>query len=287
MMSLFHSRFSRGKGVLVVVLLCAAGGVLFFGHINLLLMRFLAEEGRSVEEHAALLEPFLDVRVPAGAVGRVPVVIVLPGCIHVSSHNSGWHDFFVGLGYAVVVVDSFTPRGFTGDDALISSVCSGRAVRGFDRAGDVFAAVSFVRRQPWADGERIVLAGWSHGGWAVMDALAFSFDGGLYSLPGVVGALLFYPYCGVLSAARSGFSVDSRIAVLQFAAGDDSLRGTERCLAWHASQDSPLAELVVYDGADHTFDIPPSHNRRPERFSPSLLEDAKRRVAVFLGEVGE
>ena len=228
--------------IFAVVPLC-----LFFGYswAEGLYRYAFSESERTVSEHVALLEPHLEVLKPAEE-GVFPVVVVVPGCLHTVSHNSAWHSFFVELGYAVVVVDSFAPRGIVGTDAMLQRVCSGRKVAGFDRAGDVYAAVEYLRQQPWADSERIILAGWSHGGWAVMDAMAFYSDnaapynlaGSGDGLAGVSGIVLVYPYCGFGTAVRSGFSWEYPIPVLQIIAGSDAGVDPKRCVHWSDTQDS-------------------------------------------------
>ena len=142
------------------------------GNSYVILQRMFGEDTRTIVKHTMALEPHFEVLKPEGD-GPFPTVAVIPGCLHTVSHNSGWHDFFVELGYAVVVVDSFASRGIVGTDVMLKRVCTGREAAGFDRAGDVYAVVAYLRQQSWADPERIVLAGWSHGGWAVMDAMAF------------------------------------------------------------------------------------------------------------------
>lgn len=234
----------------------------FFSSINTVLIYVLAEEERTIDKHISLLEPFLEIMKPEGKPGRsvFPVAVVLPGCLHTISHNNGWHDFFVDLGYATVVVDSFAPRGITDVDGLLR-VCVGRTARGVDRAGDIYAVVEYLRRQDWADTERIVLADWSHGGWAVMDAMAFhskgkkpyTLSGDVPDLTGVSDIVLFYSYCGIFSAARSGFVFDFPIDVLHFIAGADTTMGAKPCFTWHESQYNPYVQSVIYAREEHTF----------------------------------
>ena len=280
------------KIVLILFLFLLLLYVLFFSRINTALIHLLSEEPKTIDAHIALLEPFLEITKPetsAGSSAVFPVVVIVPGCLHTISHNSDWHDFFNSLGYATVVLDSFASRGITDFDGLLRT-CLGRAVRGFDRAGDIYAVVEYLKRQDWADPERIALAGWSHGGWAIMDAMAFHSKGKsphtltdtVPNLSGVDKIILFYSYCGIFSYARSGFSFDAPTEVLHFIAGSDSSTDITPCITWHESQDNPGVRYVMYDGAEHTFDIPPPHNRNPKRYSPQLLEESKTHLRSFL-----
>jgi dienelactone hydrolase len=107
-------------------------------------------------------------------------------------------------GIAVVTVDSLKPRGLSGLKANLL-VCTGVLLKGAERAGDLYVIYDWVKTQPWADAERIAAAGWSHGGWTIMDAIAAGADAPRYCrlgdlpenpLKGLAAALLIYPYAG-------------------------------------------------------------------------------------------
>ena len=107
-------------------------------------------------------------------------------------------------------------------------------------------------------------------------------DGGL---DGVSGILLLYPYCGLGTASRERFVWNRSVPVLQILAGSDAGVDARKCVAWGDAQiGNPHVHTIVYEEAEHTFDIPPSHNRNPKRFSPELLGQAKEDVRMFLGE---
>ena len=263
--------------IAAAAVICA--GILYcYG--NAVFRHVFAERAVPTEERIAMLEPYLTVMKPDGA-EPFPVVIVLPGCLHTYSHNDAWHALFLELGYAVVVVDSFRARGLDRDS--LDSVCAGLRVRGFDRAEDVRAAVAYVRQREWADGDSVVLAGWSHGGWAVMDAMrsyAADADGA-----GLIGVLLVYPYCGFGTAAYSGFRWDLPVPVLMQVAGSDRAANPKQCAAWYESQDSGYVNLSVFPDAEHTFDIPAPNNRNPERFSEIYAREAMDEAREFLSFV--
>lgn len=93
--------------------------------------------------------------------GKPPfaAVIVLHGCNGVSPNTRVWARRIASWGYAALIVDSFSARG-------LAQVCDGsRALPGFERAKDVFAAASYLRSRPDIDGGRIAVLGYSHGGW--------------------------------------------------------------------------------------------------------------------------
>src|SRR5262249_60930847 len=74
-------------------------------------------------------------------------------------------------GYRAYLVDSYAPRGWPRAYGVVM-VCSGAAFRGRERAGDVAAAIHGISALPEVDASKIALAGWSHGGWAIMELMA-------------------------------------------------------------------------------------------------------------------
>lgn len=98
---------------------------------------------------------------PAGASGRVPVVIVLHTCNGISGNlEQGWSKRLNDWGYAAFVLDSFRARD-------VQSVCSADSagkVTPLDRAGDAINAAHVLAQLPGLDGQRIGALGMSHGG---------------------------------------------------------------------------------------------------------------------------
>mgnify|MGYP002133678390 CR=1 FL=1 len=74
-------------------------------------------------------------------------------------------------GFASIIVDSFAPRNISEIEAG-ATVCTTLQLRGSERAGDLVAAIEWALYQDWVDKSQIHAAGWSHGGWTIMDAIA-------------------------------------------------------------------------------------------------------------------
>ena len=84
--------------------------------------------------------------------------------------------------------------------------------------------LGWLESQAWADLGRLAAAGWSHGGWSVMEALAASGPASdrLAALDRVV---LVYPYAGALArTARCGWGA-YRPKVFACLAGRDAVVG--------------------------------------------------------------
>ena len=71
-------------------------------------------------------------------------------------------------------------------------------MRGAERARDLLAVLHWLKSQPWADTARVAAAGWSHGGWSIMEAMCGAGRqqraAGLRD--GVQVVVLYYPYAG-------------------------------------------------------------------------------------------
>lgn len=250
-----------------------------------------AEARQPVDVRAQALAAHVTVALPEGE-GPFPVVVQMHGCGGRKRFQDAWAEVFRQAGFAAVVVDSFAPRGISTVHAYFT-VCLGVSLRGDERAGDLFAALHWVRAQPWADAQRLAVAGWSHGGWTVLDALTLrpgpqaEQATGLSGLPeaplaGVRGALLFYPYAGQLSrAARRPFMAHpATFAVL--ATGDSvvGFLGAKRALE-RLEAEGATVELHLFEGATHAFDEADARDLRT-RFDPALTGEAQRLAVAFL-----
>lgn len=236
-------------------------------------------------EISALLRPYDAVFVPEGQ-GPFPTVLLFHGCGGVRVSMSQWAESFREAGYAAIVVDSMKGRGLVERD-----VCSGRALLGSERAGDVLASLSDARRLPFVDPERIVLAGWSHGGWSIMDLMVMDppheLPYNLTSLPeggldGVMGIVVVYPYCGFGTRATGWRWPAPTFFVL---AGEDSVANPAPCLevveALGASGHE--VQVKVYPGIDHAFDQPDLPAESHLVYEPEETLDARQQVLAFLG----
>lgn len=242
---------------------------------------------RPPAEISALLRPFDRVVTPEGA-GPFPTVLLFHGCGGVNRNLSDWAELFRELGFASVIVDSFAGRGLDAE-----TVCSGRALLGAERAGDVWVSLADAGRQPFVDPQRIVLAGWSHGAWSIMDLLALEAEGELphnldappeAGLESVEGLLLVYPYCGIPARARVW---RPSLPGLFLLAGADSVADPEPCrrLAGALRTRGDDVEVVVFPGADHAFDHPDLPAGSPLVYDPETTAGARERARGFLASL--
>ena len=170
----------------------------------------------------------------------------------------------------------------------MATICTGLRFWGRERAGDVLAALDGLGERPDVDGSRVLLAGWSHGAWSIMDLMTMPLqrpgeaalaDPDPAPLDGVRALFLAYPYggFGALTRRRAWLR---RPAVLGVIAARDHVtlapvaRGLYRRLT-----DCDL-EIWEVEGATHSFDEPTGVP--PLRYDPALLAQSVERFTVFL-----
>jgi len=240
----------------------------------------------------ASLEPHLVIERPAGD-GPWPTVLMFHGCGGLQTALSHHMRAIADAGFLAIAVDSFAHRKISRMRA-VATVCTGAELPGWRRAGDVLASLWGVGRVPGADPKRLVLAGWSHGGWSIMDLmtmpLARAGEAGLAdpdpALLGRVRALILaYPYCGpgALTQLRQW---RVKPPVFAFVGEDD--RVAHPALSRRAFRQMQRAGVDLRTwyptGAPHAFDEA-GDMMAGYRFKPELAAEARERVVAYLREV--
>jgi len=235
----------------------------------------LAERARHLERHARVLKP--------AGFGPFPVAIQMHGCAGCQPFQNSYAEAAVKAGVAVVIVDSLRPRSMSRLDGSLL-VCTGTALRGAQRAGDLYAMLDWLKRQPWADANRVVAAGWSHGGWTIMDAFAQGsgaarmtglVDADPALLKAVKGTFLVYPYASFpsLTSARGWSARPKVFAVL---GGRDQVVGTAGPMKAlnRLKADGLSVDVLTFPDATHAFDDDDANDPRT-RYRPDLRATAE------------
>jgi dienelactone hydrolase len=239
----------------------------------------------TLASHAAFLEKDgFKVYRPFGP-GPFPVALQLHGCGGLQPFQARYAEAAVKAGVAVVVIDSFRPRGISRLDGSLF-VCTGAMLRGSQRAADLFAAMDWLKRQPWADSERVLAAGWSHGAWTIMDALAQG--EACRRITGVSdadhrdlarrlrGVLLVYPYASFPSLTSARGWGGARPRTFAVIGGRDQVvgeRGPRRALDRIRADGAPV-EVLYLPEATHSFDDDSANDPRT-RYRPDYEEQAR------------
>lgn len=247
----------------------------------------------TVQQRINALTRVSEVYLPEGD-GPFPVVLQFHGCGGKKNLQERWAAVAKSSGWAVVVVDSYGHRRIDRLEAY-TTVCTGLQLWGRERAGDLYAMMEWIRQQPFADPNRIALAGWSHGGWTVLDAMSMTpgkemrnatrLDGlPAEPLAGLVGAFIIYPYQGPGALAPSnGLRVDAPVKAIVGTA-DTVVFGSYviKTLGRMKTPSQPI-DITPFEGATHAFDEIEAQDWRV-RYDPVLTERAHRMYGEFLSE---
>lgn len=167
----------------------------------------------TLAERSTLLAPGVQYFEPATQ-DRAPLVILVSGCGGLNGLQGpkavmkNYAGAATAAGAYVAVMDSFASRGIDFETS-VSTVCSGLRLHGDERAGDIIATEALARAHWKVDFSGVIIAGWSHGGWAVMELLsagANTKNVGGFRVEQSAKALnpdavaLYYPYCGLLNS---------------------------------------------------------------------------------------
>ncbi|HVY88102.1 MAG TPA: dienelactone hydrolase family protein [Hyphomonadaceae bacterium] len=253
--------------------------------------RFPSSSKEALQQRIDALMLSMTLTMPEGQ-GPFPVVIQMHGCGGRKPFQDDWAEVAKEAGWAVLVVDSYAHRKISSLEAY-ATVCTGVQLWGRERAGDMYAMMEWVRRQPWADPNRIAVAGWSHGGWTALDGMALTPGAEVASatrleglpaepLAGLVGAFVVYPFAGPGSIApsrglRVGAPVQALVGTSDVVVGGKGLAAT---LKRTPTKGQPI-DVVMLEGATHAFDEPSARDLRV-RYDPELTARAHTYYSDFL-----
>lgn len=238
----------------------------------------------------ARLEPHVTVVGPDDDLPR-PAALLFHGCGGLRGHLPRYAEVARAQGWRAYIVDSYAPRGWNRQFAM-ATVCTGLLLRGWERAGDILAAIHGLSTRPDVDADTLLLGGWSHGGWGIMEAMSDDRDrpGALgvvdaqaVSLDGVKAAYLAYPYIGVaaLNRMRPWRHCPKTLAVIAARDHLTTVRNAERVHAMVRDCGADV-ETWVADGT-HSFDEPMT--APPMRFDERLRQQALERFGRLLDDV--
>lgn len=256
----------------------------------------LAMEARKVEKTSlidlqSLLAPSMIVSTPQTGDGPFPVVFQFHGCAGARlAFQKQWAKIANDAGYVAVIVDSLRPRKVDRETAL-NTVCQGKRLIGMERTGDVLAAIDYVSDNYPIDREQIILSGWSHGAWTVMDFMTMDLKSSLPPAladykgtpPTIKGTILFYPYCGIGTLSRTKkWRQDPK--VLALIAGADTIVDHKQCLKQLATLSDRGIDITqtVYPDTEHAFDDEFIEDDWKDWHNPEYTADAMRRYREFL-----
>jgi len=179
---------------------------------------------------------------PAG-VAKAPAVVLVHGSGGVTGAREGfWARELSHAGMAVLVIDSFTPRGVS------TTVEDQTRVSQRQMVDDAYAALAYLARLPEIDASRIAVMGFSKGGSvALISSDRRTQRGGA----AFAAHIPFYPGC--TSQYRNP---QTSAPVLVLIGADDNYTGVKTCAEYVERMRAAGAnvQLKTYPGAHHGFD---------------------------------
>jgi dienelactone hydrolase len=219
------------------------------------------------------------------------VVLLFHGCGGVQPFLETYVEAALSTGVAAVIVDSYTPRRISRRMASLT-ICTGARFRGAERAGDLFAALHWLKDQDWADAHRCAAIGWSHGSWTIMDALALG-----ASVPRATGlsdahagqlavlktVILVYPYSAFPSLTSGRGWSGAAPVVRAVLCGKDAVVGERypRRAFERLARDGLDVDTLYFPDATHAFEDDKANDPR-SRFRPDLADQARAYFARAL-----
>lgn len=224
-----------------------------------------------------------DLSIPAGASGRGPAVIVLHSCAGMTPNLVDWADALNGMGFATLLLDSFSGRGVT-------EICTGRgSVSISSRLVDVYRALALLSVHPRIDARRIALLGFSHGGWVTLWASQAQIERRfLRANVDFAAYAAFYPAACNVRLQNEASMAPGPVRIFQGTA--DDWTPIAPCREWVARRQAAGRDvsLVAYDRAMHAFDVP---SFSPPRrwtgiFNPAKCTITERPDHTFVADDG-
>jgi dienelactone hydrolase len=193
--------------------------------------------------------------------GPFPAIVLLHTCGGVSGHMPMWARQLREIGYASLIVDSFTPRG-----AASCSIPRYFPASLDQVAGDAFGALEYLRTRPDVDPERIGVMGFSWGASATLRTSSVRYRKGAAG-GGFRAAASYYPMCvsprldWPADAQERSYNlfddVEVPTLILMGADDTDTPNVAQNCanrVSELARRGRPVA-INMYPGADHVFDV--------------------------------
>ncbi|MBI2290644.1 MAG: dienelactone hydrolase family protein [Betaproteobacteria bacterium] len=234
---------------------------------------------------------------PQGA-GPFPAVVMLHGragpystrakgvyAAHtLTQRHQAWGEFWAERGYLALHVDSFGPRGYAQGFPIHSyqdrpAEVSEQTVRPLDAYG----ALEYLRGRGDVIADRVGVQGWSNGAMTLLASLADTAPGIAQPTPqsGFRAALALYPGCRV----QEKQNYRPYAPLLMLLASEDKEVSPVVCqrLAQQTLARGAELEVVVYAGAQHSFDDPGSRKQANDA-NRAAMSDARIRAERFFAQ---
>lgn len=232
---------------------------------------------------------------PVNPAAKAPAVVLMHGRAGIFSslakgkydastvtlRHKYWANYWAERGYYVLLVDSFSTRGFpTGFAAGTYKDRPASIDEVNNRPLDAYGALKYLRGLPGVDADRIGLMGWSNGASAALATMADDKPGDMRKL-GFRAALVFYPGCGLKGKfTKAGYKPYAPVRVFMGTADEEV--SPDLCTAFveRSRKLKGDIELTMYKDVTHSFDDP-GRRRQSIPANAAATADVRVKAASF------
>jgi len=215
--------------------------------------------------------------------GKHPVVVLISEIFGLHEYIRDTARRLAKAGYVVIAPDFFVragdPSTMTDFPAIMKIVATATDAQ---VAGDIDAAITYLKAQPWADTQRMAITGYCWGGSVVWETVA--------RRPDIKAGVAWYGRLGSgMSSATADknpldLAGDLKAPVLGLYAEKDNgipLTDVEKMKAALKSAGKTGSDIIVYPGAQHGFHA----DYRPS-YSKEAADDAWAKMLAFFKKNG-
>lgn len=217
---------------------------------------------------------------------KFPLVILAHGCSGIMEVEPTYAKTALQNGWAVLTLNSLAPRHIQDGWPARLTVCSAMALTGHDRTKDIRAVVKYAETQSDIDTNEIVLVGFSHGSWTILDLLSAENSNQTSLLDQISGAYLNYPYCMAPSVMARKTNAPLDIPMHINLGTADKITFATPCKKLVEKLSSKGADLTchLFDGATHAYDEPTHEGKTVGRvrYHPEYAEASLNNFEQFL-----
>lgn len=199
----------------------------------------------------------------------------------VSMRHRWWAKYWAERGYYVLLVDSFSARGFPAGFAAGTYKDRPATIDEVNnRPLDAYGALKYLRTLPGVDGDRIGLMGWSNGGSAALATMADDKPGDMRK-HGFRAALVFYPGCGLKKRFdKAGYKPYAPVRVFMGTADEEVSPALCTALVERSRKLKGDIELSLYPDVTHGFDDP-GKKRQAVAANAAATAEVRAKAAPF------
>jgi dienelactone hydrolase len=190
-----------------------------------------------------------ELRLPPGT-AQIQAVVLIHGSGGVGANVVGWANQFNALGVAAFVLDSFTGRG------IAQTITDQSQLSSFSMILDAYRALELLVKHPRIDPARIAVMGFSKGGFAALYSSMRRFQ--KMWAPADVEFSAYFPFyarCDTPFIDDENVT-DHPIRFFHGAADDYVPANSAKNYAQRLKQAGKDVEIMIYEGALHSFDNP-------------------------------